>query len=246
MNDRMKRRRTWRKTWARPLVKFAALTFALGFASDADAGKIAGTVKAEGPAIEQGRGGQGSYSSRRFRFAERVDYSELRDFVVYIEGPAPTLPKPSGEDRQAQVIQRDAMFQPPVLPVMAGTVVEWPNRDDIYHNVFSLSDAKEFDFGFYKDEGDSEAPRVLFDKPGRIDVFCAIHTQMHCVILVLENPFFALADQRGRFALPDVPPGTYQVRAWHQRLPSQVLEVVVPEKGDVEVNFTLGFKGPKK
>jgi len=43
------------------------------------------------------------------------------------------------------------MFAPHVLPVMVGTIVEWPNKDDIYHNVFLYSEAKPFDLGLYKD-----------------------------------------------------------------------------------------------
>jgi hypothetical protein len=83
-------------------------------------------------------------------------------------------------------------------------------------------------------------PELTFDEVGRVDVFCAIHTKMHCIILVVPNPHFALADARGRFVIKDVPAGTYKLRAWHERLPSQTHEVVVPAEGEVQVDFTLG------
>jgi len=64
---------------------------------------------------------------------------------------------------------------------------------------------------------------------------------MHCVILVLPNSFFASADTKGRFMIKNVPPGTYKVRAWHERLPGQTKTVVVPAEGDVKVDFALGL-----
>jgi hypothetical protein len=75
---------------------------------------------------------------------------------------------------------------------------------------------------------------------GRVDVFCAIHSKMHCIVLVLPNAFFARADAKGRFVIKDVPAGTYKLRAWHERFPSQVREIVVPADGEVRVDFTLG------
>jgi hypothetical protein len=121
---------------------------------------------------------------------------------------------------------------------MVGTTVEWPNQDEIFHNVFSISDPKPFDLGLYKHP---EVKRVTFDMPGRVDAFCSIHKAMNCVILVLENPYFAATDDRGRYSVTNVPPGTYRLKAWHERLPSQSREITVPETGEVRVDFTLGI-----
>jgi len=137
-----------------------------------------------------------------------------------------------------KITQKGAMFSPHILPVVAGTTVEWPNNDEIFHNVFSISDAKQFDLGLYKHP---EIKRVTFDKPGRIDVFCSIHAAMNCVILVLPTPHFAGTDDKGRYSITNMPPGTYKLRAWHERLPSQVKEITVPDNGEVKVDFTLGI-----
>jgi hypothetical protein len=123
------------------------------------------------------------------------------------------------------------------LPVVVGTTVRWPNEDDIFHNVFSMTETQDFNLGFYKKD---KVPEVQFDRLGRVDVFCAIHTNMHCIILVLPNPYFAVADNRRRFVIKNVPAGTYRLRAWHERLPSQTKDVVVPAQGEVTVNFSLG------
>jgi plastocyanin len=220
--------------WVRVGICLAALT------SIGRAGTIVGTVHATPPAgAPPGAGagaGDDAYASRRYRFVEKVDYNRLRDFVVYIDQPVAGAPEKPTE-QTVTTTQRDANFDPHVLAVAVGTTVLWPNEDDIFHNVFSMSDAKEFDLGYYKKE---KVPRVTFDKVGRVDVFCAIHTKMHCVILVVPNRFFATADAGGHFVIRDVPAGTYKVRAWHERLPSREADVVVPATGEVHADFTLG------
>ena len=202
------------------------------------AGTIIGTVRAEGKR-DAGSARGGKYDSRKFKFVEKIDYSELTDFIVYIDQPVTNLPVSAPKTVQI-VTQRDAVFHPHILPVLAGTTVEWPNKDDIFHNVFSMSESNPFDLGLYKDP---EVKKVQFKNPGRVDVFCSIHSEMSCVILVLQNPFFAATDRSGRFHISSVPAGTYKLKAWHRRVPPDLKAVVVPETGEVQIDFTLGVKG---
>ncbi|PYJ07743.1 MAG: hypothetical protein DME25_03130 [Verrucomicrobia bacterium] len=213
------------------------------FASvSAHAGTITGTVRAEGKPGTEADVVCSKYDSRQFKFVERVNYSEMHDFVVFIEGPAGAKPAPPEKPAQVvtrRVTQKGALFSPHVLPILVGTTVEWPNNDDILHNVFSVSETRPFDLDLYK------APvvkQVTFDKPGRVDVFCSIHTRMSCIVLVLENPFFAATSDKGAYTLANVPPGTYRLKAWHERLPSQTREITVPETGEVKADFVLGIK----
>jgi plastocyanin len=207
------------------------------------AGSISGVVQARGKAAAGGDSAGGNYDSKRLKFAQRVDYEDMHDFVVYIKGPVAGAPKP---DKIEKVRQKDAMFIPHVLPVMVGTVVEWPNEDNIFHNVFSKSDANPFDLDLYK-KGDPPKKSPRFDKPGEVDVFCSIHARMSCIILVLENPYFTVADARGHYAITNVPPGHYTLVAWQERLPSDTREIVVPESGDLSgIDFTLGIKNLPK
>jgi len=205
------------------------------------AGTITGIVRAQGKeGVEDAAGGK--YDSRKFKFVERINYAELHEFVVYIDQPPATMPTPPAAAVQVittkKITQKGAMFSPHVLPVVVGTTVEWPNNDEIFHNVFSISDAKPFDLGLYRHP---EIKRVTFDKPGRVDVFCSIHTAMNCVILVLPTPHFAATDEKGRYSITNIPPGTYKVKAWHERLPSQVKEIVVPDSGEARADFVLGI-----
>lgn len=200
------------------------------------AGTITGMVAARG-ADDAATASGGAYASRRYKFLEKIDYTAMRDFVVHIDRVS--APASADQSPVARVTQRDGMFEPRILPVVAGTIVEWPNADDIFHNVFSMSDICSFDLGLYK-RGD-DAKRVHFPLPGRVDVFCSIHTRMSCIVLVLPNPWFAVSDHRNRYVIPHVPAGTYRLRAWHERLPAQIKEVVVPENGEVSIDFILGL-----
>jgi plastocyanin len=211
----------------------------------AEGGTIIGTIRAHGKeGTEASASTGGKYDSRQFKFVERVNYEEMHDFIVYIEGavgPRPTPPEKPLQvitTRNPSVTQKGAMFTPHVLPVVVGTTVEWPNYDDILHNVFSFSEPKPFDLGLYKSP---MIERVTFDKPGKVDVFCSIHSRMSCIILVLENPYFATANDKGNYTITNVPPGNYQLRAWHERMPSQVSEITVPETGEIKVDFKLGI-----
>lgn len=212
----------------------------------ASAGTIVGNVHAEGKSgadVNNSASDGGAYASRKYKFVPKVDYSAMHDFVVYIEGTVGTNNAPSTNVvtvSTKRIAQHGAVFSPHVLPVMVGTTVEWPNDDDIYHNVFSMSDAKQFDLGLYK--GNPPEKRVTFNKAGRVDVFCSIHENMHCVVLVLENPYFAAVDENGDYKIPDVPPGTYKLKAWHERLPADEQEIVVPADGEVKADFTLTIK----
>jgi plastocyanin len=210
------------------------------------AGTITGNVSAQGKTNMDdavGDGADGTYASRKYKFVEKVDYPAMHDFVVYVEGSFGTNSAPSTNGATVtttRVAQEGAVFSPHILPIMAGTTVEWPNNDKIYHNVFSMSDAKQFDLGLYK--GNPPDKRVTFDKPGRVDVFCSIHTSMNCIVLVMENPYFASTDENGNYKIPNVPPGTYKLKAWHERLPADEREITVPTNGEVKVDFVLGIK----
>lgn len=207
---------------------------------DAMAGEISGSVTAKGRELPREDGG-GKYDSHKAKFFERVDYSRLHDFVVWLETTnAPVFPRP--EKPLEVVVQKDAMFHPHVLPLLVGSTVQWPNRDDIFHNVFSFSDPKLFDLGLYKDE----VKTVTFDKTGRVDIFCSIHKSMNCVILVLANPWFSSVDDRGRYLIKDVPAGHYRLKAWHERLPPQVREIDVSAEKTTTEDFVLGVTGLPK
>ncbi|HEX9784059.1 MAG TPA: carboxypeptidase regulatory-like domain-containing protein [Opitutaceae bacterium] len=209
----------------------------------ASAGIVSGTIRAQGrPEVESADAGGANYASRRYKFIERVNYNELDGFVIYLDQP---MPEPARTQRpRARMVQRDGTFVPHVLPVAVGTAVEFPNEDAIFHNVFSMTESNPFDLGLFK-RGEA-ARQIVFERPGRVDLFCSIHTKMNSIVLVVPNAWFTVADARGRWRLPELPAGTYRVRAWHERMPGKVVEVIVPPEGEVRVDFVLGLGGLPK
>jgi len=154
--------------------------------------------------------------------------------VVYLER-APRGAFSELDERRARMDQRGERFVPHVLAITVGSLVDFPNNDRTYHNVFSLSDTRTFDLGRYA-AGHSKA--IRFDRPGIVRVFCDIHSHMNAFILVFAHRYFAMTDAEGRFHIDNVPPGTYNVMMWNEAWPAESRQVVVPDTGaDVDVTF---------
>ncbi len=160
---------------------------------------------------------------------------ELRNVVLYFE-PAPALKSGVSREAPARIEQIGETFVPHVLPVVRGATVEFPNRDVIYHNVFSLSRAASFDLGRYP-RGDSRV--VRFDETGVVKVFCHIHSDMSAVVLVLDNPYFTVPTRDGRYEIQDLPPGDYTVTAWHERARPIRHQVTIRAGQGTEMNFSV-------
>jgi plastocyanin len=127
--------------------------------------------------------------------------------VVWLEAQA----APTGAARRAVLSQRNLTFEPHVLAVRVGTTIDLPNDDRVFHNVFSFHDGKSFDLGLYP-VGTSK--QLTFDRPGLSRIFCNIHPGMAAYVLVVDTPFFAVSDTRGRFSIAAVTPGVYTYHAW--------------------------------
>ena len=131
-----------------------------------------------------------------------------RDAVIYLEGSVKGEPLP-----RAMMDQRDKMFLPHVLAVTRGTTVNFPNNDSVLHNVFAYYNAKRFDLGVYPH---GATKRETFDKTGVVALLCNVHSDMSAYIIVVDTPYFAVTDHDGRFHIPDVAPGSYTLRGWHE------------------------------
>ena len=126
--------------------------------------------------------------------------------------------------KHAQMLQKDKRFTPHILAIQAGTTVDFPNRDPIFHNAFSNFDGQIFDIGLYP-PGSSRS--IQFTKPGIVKVFCNIHPSMSATIVVVSSSYFAVPDESGKYSFSDVPDGAYQIHFFHERATPETLDKLV-------------------
>jgi plastocyanin len=180
--------------------------------------------------------------------AREAAAAELHNVEVYLEGDSAAVPASTarGLTRPASMAQRDEHFVRHVLPVVPGSTVDVPNEEDVYHNVFSLSAAAGpdgFDLGRYP-RGSSRS--ITFSRPGTVQVFCHIHSDMNAIVLVLSNPFFASPDADHHFVIEDVPEGDYTIVGWHERIKPIVrhIHVTAGQTTSADFNIPLPQGGP--
>src|ERR1700730_13223670 len=116
--------------------------------------------------------------------------------------------------RKPRLTQRNKTFEPHLLVVEVGTVIDFPNRDPFFHNVFSLFDGKRFDLGLYEAGATNSAQ---FDRVGVSFLFCNIHPEMSAVVVAVNTPYYAISDRSGLANFSKVPKGRYEMHVWSER-----------------------------
>lgn len=214
-----------------------------GFLIPARAADLVGTVRAQ-PKLSEAEYQKQMKDLKRddvykVQGVQRLDYKSAgAHVVVYIE-EAPGEFKPP--ETNPKIIQKNASFDPPVLPILVGTTVDLPNLDKIFHNAFSFSKVKPFDLGLYK-SGASKS--LTFNKTGQVTIYCSIHRSMKADVLILQNPYFAVTDDKGNYKITGVPAGNYKLVGWHERFPEATVEVEISKDSpETRADLTLGVLG---
>ena len=161
-----------------------------------------------------------------------IDGKPAGNAVIALRSGRP-LP-PASQPPRAVMDQKHLAFQPAVLPVVRGTVVEFTNNDDVEHNVFSPSEiAGRFDLGTYRN---GQSRDVRLDTTGEVRVLCNIHMEMEANILVLDEPWAAVTRADGSFEIPAVPAGDYELTVWSDGWLPTKQALTVPETGSIRVD----------
>jgi plastocyanin len=132
--------------------------------------------------------------------------------AIVIAAPAVAVPRP--RKSTATIDQHNLMFVPEILIIRTGTDVDFPNSDQVRHQVYSFSAPKKFQLSLYS--GRQHAP-VNFDKPGLVTLGCNIHDGMIGYIYVTDSPWYGRTGSDGTLRL-DVPAGQYTVTVQHPRI----------------------------
>ena len=160
----------------------------------------------------------GRVELRDSRYAPVRNHHDYSGVVIALNPVESAVPPAA--DKHVVMLQKDKTFSPHVLAVQAGSLVEFPNADPIFHNAFSSYNGQVFDIGLYP-PGTTRS--VRFARPGVVRVFCNIHASMSALIVVVASPYFATTKQDGTFNIADVPPGQYDLTVFHERASERTL-----------------------
>jgi len=168
------------------------------------------------------------------------DGNTLANIFVQVKNPpagdhkAPTTP--------VDIDQNGCIYIPRVVGVMAGQPVNFKNSDGILHNVHGLPKVnKEFNIGMPPTVKES---KQTFNKPEpAFKVKCDVHPWMASYVAVMTHPYYAVTGRDGSFKIDNVPDGTYEIEAWHEKLPAMTGSATV-SGGDATVDFA--FKAPSR
>jgi plastocyanin len=147
---------------------------------------------------------------------------------------AAAMPSPPANPR---LVQKNKSFDPHILVVPVGSMVEFPNHDPFFHNVFSLFEGKRFDLGLYE-AGSSRM--VRFDRLGISYIFCNIHPEMSAVVITMATPLYAISNRDGQLSLAGVPYGRYMLHVWSEGMGPENAQPLTREITIAENASSLG------
>ena len=177
------------------------------------------------------------------------EFFEISDAVIYLSGEGLTTETPATERAPEQLLldQIDYTFVPRVMPVLAGDEVSFHNSDDELHNIHTYAKGRRRNRNFNRGQRPGSTFSGVFARPDSILVMCDIHSQMIAHILVLENGFFTRANDDGTYSITDVPPGQYELTAWHEWFGEvkTTVEVGDGQTVEAEVIFSSTSEAPQ-
>jgi plastocyanin len=167
----------------------------------------------------------------------KAELSHAENVVVWLSPIGAHVPSRPFPNHPLRLTQHNKSFEPHLLVVPVGAVVQFPNRDPFFHNVFSLFEGKRFDLGLYEA---GTTRNVSFDRAGVSYIFCNIHAEMSAVVIALDTPYFGISNGKGEIVIPDVPAGHYTLRAWYETALPETLNAMTREVSVTENSSTLG------
>ena len=230
------------------------LTTGLIFSSILTAGGIKGTVKYEGKiprmkpikmAADPICDGKHAEGPARLEWLLAGSEGELKNVFVYVkEGLGDK--KFAAPEKVATIDQNGCVYKPHILGVQVGQKIEILNSDGTLHNVHAMPKKKNNVAFNEAMPGARKKVTKKFDEAEiMVRVKCDVHPWMGAFIGVLDHPFYSVTDEKGNFEIENLPPGTYTVEAWHERLPAKAVTVTVQADGDATADFVLK-RPPKK
>ncbi len=194
------------------------------------------------------------------------EQGRVMNVVVLLEGVTEGKPFSLSVPR---VEARDCRFSPFTTVVRSGHGIEVVNMDPVMHDIqaYETSTAmgtrvlfnSPLPFNRRHHRGDLHATHdhrpgeslvrqfQLSKKRRTFAMQCGFHAYMQSWAIAVDNPYYVLTNKNGQFSMEDVPPGTYDLRAWHPGI-KQVIkkQVTIEPAGNMTVDFQLPSPGRRK
>ena len=206
-----------------------------------NAGQVSGTIQLQKKALKRAVASP-IYDLRGMAASEPVADSrggnQFDTVAVWLEALTTVQAPPES----ATMMQRNRRLEPELLIIPVGSTVQFPNMDPMFHNIFSLSHAQNFDLGYYP-QGKSRT--VTFRQAGIVQVYCHVHPSMYGAIVVTPSPWFVKPDSDGEFTFSGVTAGKYQLKVWQRFVGLFERQLEVPSSGNVRATVSLPMSEPQ-
>lgn len=140
----------------------------------------------------------------------------------------------------ATLDQKGCEYMPHITVMPAGGSVDILNSDGILHNIHTYSDKNP-----PLNRAQPKFKKTMtetFKDPERVRLSCDVHGWMQGWLIVEDNPYFAVTDDKGSFKITDIPAGDYEVKVWQEKLGETTQKVTVKPGADTAVNFEMAGK----
>jgi plastocyanin len=180
-------------------------------------------------------------SSPQFQETYSVTDGKLANVFVYVKDGLGNFVFDTPTE-SAKIDQKDCRYHPHVFGMRVGQKLEIVNSDPTLHNIHALPKSNaEFNTG--QPIKDMKTDHTFTAKEVMVPFKCDVHGWMNAYVGVLDHPYFAVTDKDGKFELKGLPPGTYTIEAWHEKLGAQTASVTLGAKESKDVTFTFKAAG---
>jgi plastocyanin len=170
-----------------------------------------------------------------------VKGGKVANVFVYVKSGLPANATYSAPAEAVVIDQEGCLYKPRVLGVMAGQNIDIKNSDPVLHNIKAVPKTNR-GFNISQPTAGMVSKRK-FDQPEQmVPLQCNVHSWMHASVGVMPHPFFATTGEDGTFRIQGLPPGTYEIEAWHEKLGPKTMTVTV---GDAEAKADFNYTAPR-
>ncbi len=161
----------------------------------------------------------------------------MANIFVHVKSglPAKTYPTPTSP---VVMDQRGCRYIPHVMGIMKDQPFKVLNSDGVLHNVHALPKVNK-PFHMAMPAARKEAVQKFGKEEAIFKIKCDVHPWMSAYIAVMTHPYFDVTAKDGKFTIPDLPAGSYEIQVWHERLKTKTMKVTVADGETKTVDFTL-------